>query len=54
MFQTKIFSRDLPFHIGQPVATALELEGQLRVIHAETTKNRRVQVVNVNRIAATL
>ena len=37
-------------HIGQPEVAALEAVGQLRVIEAEQVQNRRVQVVDVDRV----
>ena len=41
---------DLAVHIGQAVFAALESIGQLRVIDAHEMHDRRLQVVDVNRI----
>ena len=37
--------------IGQTVLTAFEFERQLFVINAQAMQDRRVQVVNVDRVA---
>ena len=38
-------------YVGQPEVAALELERQLRVVDAQAVQDRRVQVVDVDRVA---
>ena len=37
-------------NIGQPIISSLEAIGQSRVVEAQEMKNRRVQVMNVDRV----
>ena len=41
----------MPVHVGEPVAAALELERRPSVVDAPPMQHRRVQVMNVHRVA---
>lgn len=40
----------MTMHIGEVVIAALEAEGELRVFESELVQDRRLQVVDVNRV----
>ena len=41
----------LPVHVREPVVAALELERQPSVVDAQAMQHRRVQVMNMHRVA---
>src|SRR5712691_7755401 len=46
------FLNDVAMHVGQAIVAALEAERQARVIEAQAIEQRRVEVVDVDRIAS--
>ena len=44
-------THDVPIHIGETVIAALEAERELGVVETELVQQRRVQIVDVDRVA---